>query len=498
MLMQSPLQPSYQPRTDLPMPLDDGAIPAKDLYFALYQDAPAAGAIEGARAYLDAQLAAARGLPHDLPAYPADVAAWIEQRTMAIGEQYRAYLAGRKNGKPRLYFSNKSHALYFLKSVAPTKLVDGSWLYGAVSRWADADFRPLIKIYLEELGEGHPDKNHVLIYKKLLATHGCEHWETLDDTHFVQGAIQLSLASDAGQFLPEVIGFNLGYEQLPLHLLISAYELNELGIDPYYFTLHITVDNAANGHALDAMAGLQGLMPRVGDAEAFYRRVIDGYRLNDLGASTTSVIAEFDLDDELADILAAKSVIGKNMHSDYCRIEGRTVNEWLSDPGQIPAFLRSLENKGWIKRGQTAEDSRFWNLIHGDHAEMFGVFNAYEQQILRDWIESAPDAAAAPAAGAAASLPRVLSHRARQRALNLPAAQSDRPNGQRGVLRRHSSNDDDTATGFGAELRLLEERLASSDSRQESMAMLTKLMAPSIHHTAVGLMATRIFRQMLD
>jgi hypothetical protein len=207
------------------------------------------------------------------------------------------------------------------------------------------------------------------------------------------------------------------------------------------------------------------------------------------------VIAEFDLDDELTGILAAKSMIGKNMHSDYCRIEGRTVNDWLSDPEQIPEFLRSLEKKGWIKRGQPAEGSRFWNLIHGDHAEMFGVFNTYEQQVLRDWIESASNVAPA---SSIASLPRVLSHRARQRALNMPAAQAQRPTGPRGVLRQHSSNDDDTGMGFGAELRLLEERLVSCGSKQESMAMLTKLMAPSVHHTAVGLMATRIFRQMLD
>jgi hypothetical protein len=59
--------------------------------------------------------------------------------------------------------------------------------------------------------------------------------------------------TNAEKFLPEVIGFNLGYEQLPLHLLITAYELKELHIDPYYFTLHITVDNADSGHAKQAV-----------------------------------------------------------------------------------------------------------------------------------------------------------------------------------------------------------------------------------------------------
>jgi hypothetical protein len=166
---------------------------------------------------------------------------------------------------------------------------------------------------------------------------------------------------------------------LPLHLLITSYELNEFGIDPYYFTLHVTVDNAASGHAQKAVQALKNLMPRVGDREAFYRRVLDGYRLNDIGASTTSSIAEFDLQAELVNILAAKSGVGKNMHSDYCRVAGRSVNDWLGQPAQIPDFLAALEKAGWIKRGEEPENSRFWRLVHGEKAEMFGVFSAYEQ-----------------------------------------------------------------------------------------------------------------------
>ena len=91
-----------------------------------------------------------------------------------------------------------------------------------------------------------------------------------------------------------MIGFNLGYEQLPLHLLITAYELNELGLDPYYFTLHVTVDNADTGHARRAVAGVLDAMPRFGDAGEFWRRVRDGFRLNDLGAGTNDVIRGFD------------------------------------------------------------------------------------------------------------------------------------------------------------------------------------------------------------
>jgi hypothetical protein len=203
----------------------------------------------------------------------------------------------------------------------------------------------------------------VVLYKRLLADNDCAQWQDLDDDHFLQGALQLALASHATQFLPEVIGFNLGYEQLPLHLLITSYELNELGIDPYYFTLHVTVDNADTGHAQKSLQGLHDALPRVGDPQAFYRRVIDGYRMNNLGAGTTTVIAGFDLEREVVAMFQRKSVVGKYAHSDYCRVAGRAIGDWLSDPAEMPAFLAALENAGWIRRNEDPQNSRFWHLI---------------------------------------------------------------------------------------------------------------------------------------
>ena len=482
-------------RTALPAP--DSA-PTRELYFALYNhpdDARGAG-----QAFLDHQIAAVQAIPSDLPASLDDLTAWMMERTEAVGAEYRDYLAARKNGAPRRYFSNRAHALYFIKAVAPTKLVDGSWLFGLLRHWDNPDFHPLIKTYLEELGDGAPDKNHVTIFRKLVATHGCDGWQQLDDSHFVQGAIQLALAHNADQYLPEVIGFNLGYEQLPLHLLITSYELNELGIDPYYFTLHVTVDNASNGHAAKAVDALKNLMPRVGDGADFYRRVIDGYRLNELGASTNSTIASFDLDAELTGIMAAKSVTGKNMHSDYCRVAGKSINDWLASPDNVPAFMAALEKAGWITRGMDPEQSRFWGLIQGDKAEMFGVFSPYEQQVLRDWIatpRAVEQGAAndASASGVDEQQPRVLSHRARQRMLaNVGQLSRDGEHPARGLIRRRP---DQMGAGV-SELHLLEEQIAALPGKQQAMALLATLMSPATHHSAVGLMATRMYSQLLD
>src|SRR5690606_6245762 len=175
------------------------------------------------------------------------------------------------------------------------------------------------------------------------------------DGHYVQGAIQLALANQTDQFLPELIGYNLGYEQLPLHLLITAYELNELNIDPYYFTLHITVDNADTGHARKALQGLLDTLPQLADADSFWHRVRQGYSLNLLGESTLSVIGGFDLEQELVNARQRRGTGGQWLHSDYCRREGRTVNQWLAEPASIPEFLRGLEQREWIKRHQPPE-----------------------------------------------------------------------------------------------------------------------------------------------
>jgi hypothetical protein len=353
---------------------------AKSVFFDLFHGPTGEHHLEGAATYLTNQLSAASQLSSDLPSDVQSLHQWMQVNVETVGHQYWQYLESRKTGGDRRYFSTKSHALYFLKQAAPTKLVDGAWLYGLLPRWQDPRFLSLIQTYLEELGEGLSSQNHVVLYRKLLGTQGLERWDDLSDDNYVQGAIQLALAYQAERFLPEVIGFNLGYEQLPLHLLITAYELKELGIDPYYFTLHVTVDNADSGHARKAVDAISDAMPHLGDPQDFYQRVQNGYKLNLLGASTNSIIESFDLEKELVAIFQRKGTVGQFAHSDYRRVAGRTVNDWLSEPAESKTFLEEMEDAGWFKRHQDPANSRFWKLIDNDRGKMFGVFNAYERQ----------------------------------------------------------------------------------------------------------------------
>jgi hypothetical protein len=435
------------------------------------------------RDYLKQKLNQIRQLPCDLPLQPDAMTQWIEREAMAVGEDYAKYLAARRAGQPRRYFSCRSHALSFLQRVAPTKLVDGAWLYGVLQHWRNHRFYSLIRTYLEELGDGDVERNHVAVYQRLLAENGCEILPELSDEHYVQGVLQLALGYHADEFMPELIGYNLGYEQLPLHLLITAFELNELRIDPHYFTLHVTIDNASSGHARKAVQSVLGALPVTGDSQPFLERLANGYRLNRLGLSANAIINAFDLELELVAMLERKSVFGRHVHSDFCRIGGRTVNEWLARPDRIRGFLEILEGRGWIKRHTDPKHSRFWRLVDGPDAQMFGVFSPFEKQLLHDWI--AGDGLKEVTENfVSTAVPSDLKTFRRHRTL---AAGKRVPNMERS--RKLAGDIDHDTNALSHELGLLPEAAR--------MQRLIKLMAPSTHATPTGLLATRLFSAAL-
>ncbi|HGY9625957.1 TPA: iron-containing redox enzyme family protein [Pseudomonas putida] len=370
------------------------ALAANDSLERRYQ-ALLQGRCEDSARWLAEQLDRADTLPDDLPTSPAQLDDWSARHAAKVARDHAAYLQARRKGAPRRYFANRAQALWFLQQVAPTKAVDGAWLQGLLPQWPDPRYHGLIRTYLEELGDGDPRCNHVLIYQRLLSRLGCLEPLPLAPERYLQGAVQLALGQNTEAFLPEVIGYNLGYEQPPLHLLITTYELAELGIDGHYFQLHVTIDNAASGHAHKAIQALRQLWP-ADDGEGFYQRVRRGYRLNDLGTDTPRLIASFDLEGELLAALERKRAFGQMMHSDHCRLQGRTVNDWLSETDAMPGFLKALQSQGWVRRGEDPARSRLWKLIEGPAAAMFGVFSAYEKQLWHDWIANGWEAPKQP------------------------------------------------------------------------------------------------------
>jgi hypothetical protein len=464
------------------LPVPGGTL--ADFYRGLLSADTTGGLAHEAGQFLDEQIAATAGLPCDLPDTPQGLEAWMQAGAQRATAAYAHYLEQRQAGAPRRYFSNRAHALYFLRAVAPTKLVDGAWLYGLLKHWRNPRFSDLLRTYVEELGDGAADKNHVVIYRALMARYGLDSLENLHDDLYTQGVIQLALASSAEDYLPEVIGFNLGYEQLPLHLLISAYELNELGLDPYYFQLHVTVDNPDTGHAKRAVQAVLDNLPRLGDADEFWRRVRQGYQLSNAGIGSTDVIAGFDIEREVVHIFSHKSAAGQGAHSDYCRVAGRHINDWLARKEDIPAFLGALQKAGWIKRGAPVEESRFWGLLQGPRAEMFGVFSPYELQLIHDWIrgEASADGRAYTDAVSDAAAVRRPSFRVAARLA---------------ATRGESAFDAvDTDKVLDVDLEALKAQLGILDDAAQAR-LLVQAMAPSQHWTPAGLEATRMFMQRM-
>ncbi|MEJ5988790.1 iron-containing redox enzyme family protein [Ramlibacter sp. PS3R-8] len=452
-------------------------------YKALYQELaarePDAGLRHVAAEVLRAKLNALEAADSGLPASPDDLLAWMEGNTQRVHESYAAYLKERKAGGPRRFFTNRAHALYVLRCVAPTKLVDGAWLYGLLAHWRNPRLSDLVRTYVEELGEGAIDKNHVVLYRSLLARHALDPLDDLPDALYEQGVIQLALGWNAEDFLPEVIGFNLGYEQLPLHLLVTAYELNELGIDPYYFTLHVTVDNGDTGHARRACQAVLDMLPKLEDGGAFWRRVQAGCKLADAGLGTGDVIESFHIGQEALRILAQKSRAGGGAHSDYCRVAGRSVNDWLRQPQEIGDFVQALRQAGWIRFGEPVENSRFWSLLQGERAEMFGVFSSYELQVLHDWIRGAASADGRPYTEAA------------------PEGATRRRATFRAVVRNARPLPEDDIDTLDPDLEIFRRQLRDADDAGRS-AMLVRAMSPAQHWTPAGLEATRLFWRTLS
>lgn len=451
--------------------------PMKALYHRLADQEPDAATRAEAAAFLRTRLAGLEQAPSELPSSPSELVDWMEAGARDVHARYAAYLEERRGGAPRRFFGSRAHALYALRGVAPTKLVDGAWLYGLMGHWHNPRLADLVRTYVEELGEGDHGKNHVVLYRSLLARYALDPLDDLPDALYEQGLIQLALAWNAEEFLPEIAGFNLGYEQLPLHLLVTAYELNELGLDPYYFTLHVTVDNGDTGHARRACQAVLDLLPRLDDGGAFWRRVQAGSKLSGAGVGTMDVVQGFDPDEEALRILARKARTGQGAHSDYCRVAGRSVNDWLRDPGQMDAFVAALRDAGWIRFGEPAGNSRFWSLLQGPRAEMFGVFSSYELQVLHDWIRGEAAADGQPFAEAAPEgKPR---RRATFRALARNGA---------------SLEGSEEAGALDPDLQLLQEQLRMRDEPART-ALLVRMMSPAQHWTPAGLEATRQFWQ---
>ncbi|WP_445406335.1 iron-containing redox enzyme family protein [Acinetobacter seifertii] len=403
----------------------------------------------------------------DFPSDINSIKTWCENDNKKNCQEFQAYLNRRQAGQDREYFQSVAQAFEFLIKVSPTKKVDGAWLYSSVHYWNDPVFHELIITYLEELGLGEPKANHVCIYDDLLRSLGLDSFDLfLDDEYYHQAVVQLALGYAPPEFIPEMIGFNLGYEQLPLHLLISNYELAELGIDSKYFNLHITIDNIDNGHAHKAIKVIEDIYNKYRDKELFFTKLKQGFALNNRGESSSNIIKNLSLEDFVHKILKRKALVGQLIHNETRQFGCKTINKWLSNPDDIAGLITHLTEQKWIKFNTDPEQSVFWRMINEENGKMFGVFNPVERQIIHDWIAGSDHSS------------------------NFLAYSRELKNSQRIQDYLFSYISD-------GELDALQQRVLQSSDLAIKICKLTPFLAPDSHHKSIGLWSTRKYVKLL-
>ena len=349
------------------------------------------------------------------------------KRDNSIGQRWEQYNIRRKGGSDRELFQDRQEAIWWLKQISPVKYVDGAWLGYIGKVTTPFALQKIMKgawqILSEELGDGDLEKNHVHLYHKLLKSiaSGLPAAESLDFGHprhelntvsvWKSAIAQLLISLFPEDFLPEILGFNLHFEAISTDTLKAAKELREVGIDSYYFILHISIDNAHSGHtaiAVEIVCEYMDHIRRTEGEEAAQRawsKIQAGYLLSS-GLPGTVVCPsskrEIPVDGvtvrlsptekQVIEIFQAKAQVVSGIHcGSRVKIGCRSVVDWLnpialqSKEWQIELLDSLSSSKYWINKGDSS-GSRFMRELQWN-GRMFGSFTHDEYNILRQWID---------------------------------------------------------------------------------------------------------------
>jgi len=352
------------------------------------------------------------------------------------GEQDRAmaewnlYLQRRKQGQGPELFSSTEEAKQWVLKQAPVKYVDGAWLAHVHKITTPFALRTVTKnawqVLSEELGDGDISKHHVHLYRELLKECGFElpegyskdyidpkYWNGHENSEKWEAAVaQLLISLFPDEFLPEILGFNMHYELITEDTLLANHELKEMGVNPYYFLIHIVIDNADSGHTAMAAHTLTNYLDMIratqGEAacQQAWKRAQVGYALSatagglskDDGVQEQSQAQGMSLDrlsSRILEIFSAKASVSHQLHcQSRARIGGKTLAEWLSpemwsvsrSEEQVQLLTALSQAKPWICPGASNKSLLMRELAW--KGKMFGAFTQDETAALGAWIDA--------------------------------------------------------------------------------------------------------------
>ncbi|KAF8428703.1 ATPase-like protein [Tirmania nivea] len=344
---------------------------------------------------------------------PEALHTFLNNTARATGRKFEQYTARRKEGGSREMLPTFEYAKYWIRKAAPVKYVDGSWL-GGIHRLTTthddhrAASRVAWQILSEELGDGDLGKNHVAVYKQLVNTTGSSSIGLGHESRFISdvhnpnqepqvwtaGVSQLLISLFPEEMLPEILGFNMAYECLPCHLLITIQELKELKLDPYYFILHVSIDNGHSGHAAMGAAAVTKYMDSLKteqEMKVAWKRIQVGYMMAEGLTTTPTPITG--LDRKVEKIFKDKCETAKPMHT-FCKGNiggaggfGKSLSQWL-DPERFDdwglVFVKTIADSRWVAKGNPLESKLVKELKWG--GRMFGAYTSDEVRAIEKWI----------------------------------------------------------------------------------------------------------------
>ncbi|CAG7958760.1 hypothetical protein PENNAL_c0026G08504 [Penicillium nalgiovense] len=354
-----------------------------------------------------------------------ELACFLQSHQDKVTSQYRRYISRRQSGGPCELFQDQQAAGDWLREIAPLKLVDGAWLGHLNKITMPFSLRQIMRqtwqVFTEELGNGNRDQHHVKIFEDLLrgfepdlpspTTTAILHPRyKLGNLKYWRAAVaQILVSLFPHDFLPEILGFNMHFESLQLDTMQAAKELPEVGLNAYYFLLHVSIDNGHSGHAAMAMESVADYIRHIADAEGevaaevAWKRIQAGYIFSEWqfqkGSQATNIIER--LDDASNDRLESKvlAIFGSKIqaaHRLHCgsrvKIGRRSLSDWLDPEAFLDEewqreFIRSLStSKPWIYPGDSRRSKLAQEFRWG--GRMYGAFTKSELETLELWINS--------------------------------------------------------------------------------------------------------------
>ena len=331
---------------------------------------------------------------------------WIEEQHAKTLREYSNYVNRRKNGGKRELFANVTHAKWYIMNITPTKIIDGAWLRN-ISLLPPSQTRDiLLRIYMDEKGLydtwqqtiQENENDHIFLWKSLLKScfkdvdiNRVDSWSQhfmlacSKDDIWIPGCIQLALGSDPVRYLPEIVGYNLGYEQLSYEMLVCAYELKELGIDSSYFDIHISVDNLDCGHAYLSLRAALSLLktPEGDDQNSIFQRILHGLHLSTI-VSETEIISRFSPASLVNAMMERKMGVVHALHDTVQLSDNRNLGECMRDAVVSKDMLKVLNENGYLN-SDILEETRFYSVIM---SRMRNGFTPDEMDVVRGYLES--------------------------------------------------------------------------------------------------------------